>query len=69
MFFRSWEGGRGGEGGWRKKCFRERGKEREACKTLLEVNMEIKEGERENERPHPPAEFERHSPTFLKSMG
>ena len=54
LFFRSWEGGRGGEGGWRKKCFRERGKEREACKTLLGVNMEIKEGERESERPtHP----------------
>ena len=59
-------GREGGGGG--KRYASERGGKRERpakrCWRLTEIN----EGERESERPNPPAEFERYSPTFLKTL-
>jgi hypothetical protein len=86
-FFVTGDGGGGGGGGERERETSERGerglqigvergRERLAnCNSLLEVNMESKEGVeggREGEmhtHTFPPAEFERHSPTIPKSVG
>ena len=43
---------------------RERERPAKRCWRLTEIN----EGERESERPNPPAECERYSPTFLKTL-